>query len=147
MFVLFVLVVSILILRAVGEVGVDVLDSWAAATRGGLAIMLLFTASAHFTTMKEDLLRMVPSWVPWPRAAIYFTGVCEILGAIGLVTPGMGRAAGMALVLFFILVFPANVKAALSGATLRGKPATALWLRAPMQVFFIVLTWWSTQYE
>jgi hypothetical protein len=36
------------------------------------------------------------------------------------------------------------VKAARDRLTLRGKPATGLWLRAPMQVFFIGLLWWST---
>ena len=70
MLVLLVLVSSIVILRLVGEVGIQSLDSWAAATRGGLAVMLVFTASAHFTTMKEDRVAMVPSWVSWPRAAI-----------------------------------------------------------------------------
>jgi uncharacterized membrane protein len=145
MLVLLVLTCSIVILRLVGEVGIHSLDSWAAATRGGLAVMLVFTASAHFTTMKEDLVAMVPSWVPWRRAAIYFTGVCELLGAIGLVVSSLREVAGVALILFFILVFPANVKAAIKGTTLRGKPATSLWLRAPMQLLFIVLTWWSTQ--
>ena len=145
MVVVIVLVGSSLILRAVGEVGVDALDSWTAATRGGLAVMLVFTASAHFTKMKEDLVKMVPGWVPWPRAAIYLTGVFELLGAIGLVTPILAGAAGIALILFFLLVFPANVKAATAGATLNGRPATALWLRAPMQLLFIGLTWWSTQ--
>ncbi len=36
-------------------------------------------------------------------------------------------------------MFPANVRAARTGVTLHGKPATALWLRAPMQFLFIVL--------
>jgi uncharacterized membrane protein len=146
MLVLLVLISSILILRTVGQVGVESLDSWAAATRGGLAVMLVFTASAHFTKMKEDLVAMVPTWIPWPRAAVYFTGVCELLGGIGLLVPNLRAVTGVALILFFILVFPANVKAALKGATLRGKPATSLWLRAPMQLLFIVLTGWSTQY-
>ena len=58
---------------------------------------------------------------------------------------GLQRAAGMALVLFLIAVFPANVRAARTGVTLRGKPATPLWLRLPLQLLFIGLTIWSTQ--
>ena len=58
---------------------------------------------------------------------------------------GLQRAAGIALVLFLIAVFPANVRAARTGVTLRGKPATPLWLRLPLQLLFIGLTIWSTQ--
>src|SRR5438874_1172174 len=41
------------------------------SVRDGLALMLFFTASAHFTPMKEDLIRMTPQWVPWPRAMVF----------------------------------------------------------------------------
>ena len=53
--------------------------------------------------------------------------------------------AGYALIVFFIAVFPANARAARSGVTLRGKPATALWVRAPMQFLFIFLAWWVSR--
>jgi hypothetical protein len=39
----------------------------------------------------------------------------------------------------------ANVNAAQKGVSLRGKPATPLWLRTPMLVLFIALLWWSTR--
>ena len=145
MVVIFVLLASLLIFRGIGALGVETLSSWPAATRYALAAMLVFTASAHFTKMKEDLLRMVPRWVPWPRAVVYFTGVCELLGAAGLVVPSLQRAVGIALMVFFVMVFPANVHAARTGVTLDGRPATSLWLRVPMQLLFIALTWWSTQ--
>jgi uncharacterized membrane protein len=147
MLVLFVLLGSLLIFRSLGAAGVEAFVSWAASTRYALAVMLLFTASAHFTRMKEDLVRMMPDWVPWPRAMVYFTGMCELAGAIGLLIPSLRLAAGIALIAFFILVFPANVKAATIGSTLRGKPVTPLWLRAPMQLLFIGLTWWSSIHQ
>jgi uncharacterized membrane protein len=145
MLVLIVLVASILILRGLGLAGAPAFASWSADVRDGLAVMLLFTGSAHFTPMKEDLIRMTPRWVPRPRAMAFFTGLCEIAGAIGLVIPETRRAAGIALILFFIAVLPANIHAARAGVTLRGKPAATLWLRIPMQILFIVLAWWSTR--
>lgn len=145
MIVLFVLLISILLFRGVGELGIPLFASWQTATRFGLAMMLLFTASAHFTRMKEDLIRMVPPRIPNPRAMVYFTGVCEILGAIGLIIPSLSKLTGLALILFFIALLPANIHAARAGVTLRGKPATPFWLRVPMQLLFIALTWWSTQ--
>ncbi len=145
MLVLLILAVSILVFRGLGDAGVSAFASWPADWRDGLAVMLLFTASAHFTPMKEDLIRITPRWVPRPRAMVFFTGLCEIAGAIGLVIPATRRAAGIALILFFIAVLPANIHAAGAGITLRGRPATPLWLRIPMQILFIVLAWWSTQ--
>jgi uncharacterized membrane protein len=143
MIVLFVLLISLLLYRAIGALGVAALETWAGATRYALATMLVFAASAHFTKMKNDLVRMMPEWIPQPLALIYFTGICEVAGAIGLVLPYSRQAAGIALIAFFILVFPANVKAARSGVGMGGKRATPLWLRASMQVLFIALTWWS----
>jgi uncharacterized membrane protein len=143
MIVLFVLLISLLLYRATGALGVAAFATWAGATRYALATTLVFTASAHFTKMKHDLLRMMPDWIPQPMAVIYFTGLCEIAGAIGLLLPNVRRAAGLALIVFFILVFPANVKAARTGVAVGGKRATPLWLRASMQVLFIALTWWS----
>jgi uncharacterized membrane protein len=144
MLVLIVLVASILIFRGLGFAGAPAFASWSADLRDGLAVMLLFTGSAHFTPMKEDLIRMTPRWVPRPRAMVFFTGLCEIAGAIGLVIPETRRTAGVALILFFIAVLPANIHAARASVTLRGRPATPLWLRVPMQILFIVLAWWST---
>lgn len=143
MIVLFVLLISLLLYRATGALGVAALATWAGATRYALATMLVFAASAHFTKMKSDLVRMMPDWIPRPMALIYFTGVCEIAGAAGLVLPYSRQAAGIALIVFFIVVFPANVKAARAGVGVGAKRATPLWLRASMQVLFIALTWWS----
>src|SRR6267143_4857263 len=141
MIVLFVLLISLLLYRAIGALGVAALGTWAGAIRYALATMLLFTASAHFTKMKSDLVRMMPDWIPRPLGLVYFTGVCEIAGAIGLLLPSVRQAAGIALIVFFIVVFPANVKAARTGVAVGGKRTTPLWLRASMQVLFIVLTW------
>ncbi len=145
MLVLIILIASILIFRGLGFTGAPAFASWPADVRDGLAVMLLFTGSAHFTPVKEDLIRMTPQWVPRQRAMVFFTGLCELAGAIGLVVPETRRAAGIALILFFIAVLPANIHAARAKVTLRGRPATPLWLRLPMQILFIVLAWWSTQ--
>ncbi len=143
MIVLFVLLISLLLYRAIGALGVAALATWTGATRYALATMLVFTASAHFTKMKNDLVRMMPDWIPQPMGLIYFTGLCEIAGAIGLLLPNVRPAAGLALIVFFIVVFPANVKAARTGVAVGGKRPTPLWLRGSMQVLFIALTWWS----
>jgi hypothetical protein len=43
-----VLIITVLIARVAGRLGVTSLRNWPAATRVGLAVMFLFTAAAHF---------------------------------------------------------------------------------------------------
>jgi uncharacterized membrane protein len=93
--------------------------------------------------MKHEMARMVPSVFPHPLGLIYFTGICEWLGAIGLLIVKTREAAAVALIVMLVALFPANIRAARERLTLRGKVATQLWLRAPMQILFIGLLWWS----
>jgi len=73
---------------------------------------------------------------------LFLTGILEILGAIGLLIPHVRTAAGICLAILFVAMFPANMNAARKKVPLRGKPATPLWLRLPMQVLFIALALW-----
>ncbi len=143
---LIVLVVITGLARLVGYLGWAPLRTWAAATRVGLAVMFCFTAAAHFNSMRADLVAMVPPAVPNPEFMVTFTGVCEILGAIGLLVPRTRRLASIALILFLVAVLPANIHAAQSGVTLRGAPATPLVPRVALQVLFITLVWWAGVY-
>ena len=140
---LIVLVVSTLLARLAGRLGVVGLQQWPAATRLGLAVMFLFTAAAHFNSMRADLVRMVPPIVPNPELMVTVTGVCEALGAIGLLIPWTRRIAAVSLILFLLAVLPANIHAAQSALTLNGAPVTPLWPRIALQITFIGLVWWS----
>ncbi|HZR67223.1 MAG TPA: DoxX family protein [Terriglobales bacterium] len=145
MAVLFVLLASWLILRGIGALGVGALATWQHSAVYALAVMFVFTASAHFNKMKQDLARMIPPVFPKPLLIVYVTGVLELFGALGLLLPQFRRLAAICLAIMLVGLFVANINAALKGVTLRGKPATALWLRTPMQLFFICLLIWSTR--
>lgn len=144
MIVVAVLVVSLLLFRAAGALGVAALSSWVASTRWALAVMFLFTGVAHFTRARNEMVRMVPSALGNAMVIIYFTGVCEIAGAIGMLIPRTRTLTGICLILFLIAVFPANVRAARERLTVAGRPATPLVRRTTMQIVFIALIWWST---
>ena len=105
--------------------------------------MFLVTASAHFTGMKHDLAAMIPAPLPNDLSIISLTGVFEIAGAFGLLVPKTRRLAGIGLLLLLVAMFPANVNAALNGLPLGGQAATPLWLRAPMQLLFLAMVWWT----
>jgi uncharacterized membrane protein len=140
---LIVLFGSWLAFRGMGALGIAALVSWHDSARFALAVMFVFTGLAHFTKMKHEMARMVPSVFPHPLGMVYFTGICEWLGAIGLLVVKTREAAAVALIVMLVAMFPANIRAAREGLTLGGKAATRLWLRAPMQILFIGLLWWS----
>ncbi|MDX6761605.1 hypothetical protein SIN09_19845 [Streptomyces sp. F8] len=91
-----------------------------------LAVMLVFTAGAHFVPSDlgpmpghDDLAAMVPPFVPVPRLAVYATGVLELLGAAGLIREATRPAAGLGLAVLFVLMLPANIYAPLAIGPIR----------------------------
>jgi uncharacterized membrane protein len=140
---LIVLVIATLVARLVGQFGLPAWRDWSTATRVGLALMFCFTAVAHFNAMRTDLVRMVPPWVPAPELMVTFTGICEFLGALGLLVPHTRRATAFALILLLVAVLPANIHAATTEMTLRGEPVTPLVPRMALQVLFIALVAWA----
>lgn len=143
--VLIVLFTSWMAFRSIGALGVGALATWQHSACYALVVMFVFTGIAHFNKMKHDLARMVPAMFPRPLLLVYFTGLLEFMGAVGLLLPRFRSGAGIYLIVLLIAIFPANVSAAMKGTTLAGKPATALWLRAPMQALFIGMLLWSTR--
>jgi uncharacterized membrane protein len=138
-----VLIVVTLLARLTGQFRVARLRDWVAATRAGLAVMFCFTAAAHFNSMRSDIVAMVPPSVPHPEFMVTFTGICEVLGGVGLLVPRTRRVAAWALIVLMLALLPANVHAAQAGVTLRGARATPIVPRVALQGLFIGLLWWS----
>ena len=136
---------GILAARAAGALGVSSLDGWLPAARAGLALMFVFTGIAHFTRTRADLVRMVPPSLPNPELLVTLTGIAELGGAIGLLIPSLARFSAWALAALLVAMFPANVYASRTQHTIGGRPHTPMIIRAPMQVFWIVLLIWSVR--
>src|SRR6266508_1356123 len=113
-----VLISATVVLRALGAAGVAALESWTICLRGGLAAMFLLTASAHWGKRRPDLIRMVPAAFRRPDLIVTVTGVLEILGAVGLLFLLTAPAAAACLAALLLVMFPANVRAALEGLTI-----------------------------
>jgi uncharacterized membrane protein len=107
---LFILVVTFLVLRTIGLLGVKILSSWREAGLFAVTIMFLFTGVAHFTDMKYDYAAMLPGFAPMKVSIIHLTGALQILGAIGLLIPRTRRLAGVCLALLLVAMFPGNVR-------------------------------------
>lgn len=145
MAVLVVLLASLALFGGLGALGVDALSTPRDVVAWALAAMFLFTASAHFTRTREDLVAMVPRVFPNPELLVSLTGILEVLGAVGLLIPATRGLAGLCLVLLLVALLPANISAARRGVPMRGRAPTPLRLRIPMQILFVGLTLWSTQ--
>ena len=141
---LFVLGVSFIVLRGLGALGVRRLSSWRDAARLALAIMFLFTGLSHFSALKHDFAAMIPAPLPNGLWVIYLAGLFEVAGAVGLLIPRTRRLAGICLVLLLVAMFPANVNAVLNGIPLGGNAPTPLWVRAPMQLLYVGMVWWTS---
>jgi len=111
------------------------------AMRIGLSCGLLFAGLDHFIS-PERYLAMMPDFVPYPAQIVMFTGVCELAGAAGLVLPGFMRIAGVMLAVYFVCVFPANVRNAVEGLQVEGLPTAEwyYWVRLMVQPVFV---WWA----
>ncbi|MFZ0314155.1 MAG: DoxX family protein [Candidatus Korobacteraceae bacterium] len=142
MAVLIVLFGSLLLYRALGAMGIAALQTWQSCARFALATMFLFTATAHFTSTRKDLIAMVPPAFPRPDLLVTITGILEAAGALGLLLAPTRPWAAWGLILLLLAMFPANVSAALRGVQLRGSAATPLWIRTPLQILFVAWAWW-----
>lgn len=74
--------------------------------------MFYFAAGVIHLVNPAPFLTIMPAWVPAPEAVVLWTGVAEILGALGLVQPWslpLRRAAGWGLAAYALCVWPANI--------------------------------------
>lgn len=124
--------------------------SYAFALSGRIALsaMLVFTAVGHFVFTK-GMAMMLPAFVPYKIEVVYLTGIIEIVAAIGLFIPGLRIITAWLLIVFFILILPANIYAAMKyidyqKGTFDGNGINYLWFRIPLQVLFIVWTYISS---
>lgn len=135
----YMLIVSFLIFKGLGLIGFSYFDSWHTALQGSVAVMLLVTASAHWGSRREDLIRMVPAVFHRPHWIVTATGLLEIVGAIGIIFPVTSRVTSIGLALLFIAMFPANILASRNQLKIGGKSVPNLFVRSILQVFFIVV--------
>jgi uncharacterized membrane protein len=78
---------------------------------------------------------------PDPDLIVSVTGLAEIGGSIGLLMPATRLSAVCGLIALLLAMLPANINAARQGLLLRGRRATPLLFRVPMQALLIVWTW------
>lgn len=133
---LFVFAISLLVTRLIqGKVNYNF------SGKLSISVMLLFTAIGHFLYMK-GMRMMLPISIPFKTQLIYVTGLLEVIAAVALLIPKYQYLIAWFLIIFFILILPANIYAAIyhvdyQKGTYTGSGLQYLWFRIPLQLFFI----------
>ena len=106
-----------------------------------MTIMLLFTAVGHFA-FTRGMTMMLPGFIPLKKQLVWATGILEIAAAIGIHISGYRMITGWLLILFFLVLLPANIYAAkrkvnYQKGSYTGKGLSYLWIRLPLQLIYI----------
>lgn len=113
----------------------------------GMAVFIIFTGLSHFKFQK-GMAMMIPEFMPAKMFWVYFTGIIEIAAGIGLVIPFIRETTAILLIIFYILVFVANINSSkkkinIFKADYTGPGIKYLYTeRIPMQIILIAWTWY-----
>ncbi|WP_172278813.1 hypothetical protein [Chryseobacterium sp. LAM-KRS1] len=113
----------------------------------GMAVFILFTGFAHFKFQK-GMAMMIPDFIPAKMFWVYATGIIEIAAGIGLMIPALRETTAILLIIFYVLVFIANINSSRKKVNLfkgdyTGPGMSYLYKkRLPMQIILIAWTWY-----
>ncbi|WP_353146121.1 DoxX family protein [Chryseobacterium sp.] len=113
----------------------------------GMAVFILFTGFSHFKFQK-GMAMMIPDFIPAKMFWVYFTGILEIAAGIGLMLPSIREVTAVLLIVFYVLVFVANIRSSQKNinifkADYTGPGMRYLYVqRIPMQIILILWTWY-----
>ena len=111
-----------------------------------LAVFFVFGGVNHFRN-PDFYLAMMPPYLPWHSPLVYASGVFEILFGLMLMIPKLTRLAAWGLILLLVAIFPANIYMAQHAELYPWTTQTALLIRLPFQLLFIVWAYWFTRPE
>jgi uncharacterized membrane protein len=113
----------------------------------GMTVFIIFTGLSHFKFQK-GMAMMIPDFIPAKMFWVYCTGIIEIAAGIGLMIPSIREITAILLIIFYVLVFVANINSSqkkinIFKADYTGPGMNYLYKeRIPMQIILIVWTWY-----
>ena len=111
-----------------------------------LGFMYIAVGIKHFTD-PEIFIAITPPFVYFREAAVYFTGIIEIIGGALLLSKKYRRDGGVLIIILLLLVFPANIYLVFSQeaqAAFQGTRMDAL-IRLPFQIPLILIAYWHSK--
>lgn len=113
----------------------------------GMAVFIIFTGFSHFKFQK-GMAMMIPDFIPAKMFWVYFTGIIEIVAGIGLMIPAIRETTAILLIVFYVLVFVANINSSKKNINIMQADYTGPGMkylytqRIPMQIILIAWTWY-----
>lgn len=98
----------------------------------------------HFI-LTSIYVSIMPLYLPEPRLLVQISGLCEILGGLGVMEPRTRVVAAWGLVVLLVAVIPANLNMAIHPEQWPRIPTWSLWLRLPLQLPLIAWAWLYTR--
>lgn len=98
----------------------------------------------HFV-LTNTFVSVVPPYVPFPLEIVYFTGVCEIAGALALLYKPLRHVAGLCLIALTICVTPVHIQMLIEAEKYKALGPVILWARLLFQPILIWIISFSTR--
>ena len=111
-----------------------------------LGLMYIVVGIKHFTD-PEIFVAITPPFIYFREAAVYFTGLIEIVGGALLLTNKYRKKGGALMIILLLLVFPANIYLVFSEEAqivFQGTRADAI-IRLPFQIPLIFIAYWHSK--
>ncbi|MBU7588123.1 MAG: hypothetical protein KAF42_02785 [Sphingopyxis terrae] len=106
-----------------------------------LALAYGYAGYRHLAT-PAPFVAITPPWVPQPALVVAATGIAELAGAPGLLIPATRKAAGRALALYALCVWPANFHHAFAHVAIGGQ-TLGWWYHGPRLAAQPLIIWWA----
>lgn len=103
-----------------------------------LSAFFILAGIMHFEKTPA-YLSVMPPYIPHPFAAVYVSGLFEVLLGLLVIPVKTRRLAGWGLIVLLLAVFPANIHMALHPELFPRIPVWMLYLRLPVQ--FMLMIW------
>ena len=117
-------------------------DGWGMRTALAFVFIWFFAGGiAHFLFV-EAQMRIVPPYIPWPRAVVLVSGGLEIAGAMALLWLPTRKLAAWGLFALTLAVTPANIFMLKQAVLFPTIPYWMLVLRLPLQAGLLLLIVW-----
>ncbi|WP_407481664.1 DoxX family protein [Elizabethkingia meningoseptica] len=121
--------------------------NWLFSGNLGMCVFIIFTGFSHFKFQK-GMAMMIPDFIPFKMFWVYFTGILEIAAGIGLMIPAIREITAILLIVFYVLVFMANVNSSKKNINIFKADYTGPGMkylykeRVLMQIILIAWTWY-----
>lgn len=112
-----------------------------------LGLFMVFAAVGHLTFKRAEFQAQVPNWIPMSKdIVVILSGIVELVLGLGMILWAKGKVwVGIALAVFYVLIFPGNIAQYINGTDAFGLDTDhARLIRLFFQLVLILWALWST---